>query len=300
MNVEQTVQDTIKKFKLLKPRDKILVACSGGKDSTTALSILHSLYKDVEAITIDASIGDYTAENLRNIRSFCDEQHIRLHVVSFREEFGYSLCYIRSILKSKGIRLNSCMICGVLKRYLLNKKARELGRSVLVTGHNMDDEAQSILMNLLRGNIELLFHLGPGSKTRDTRFIPRIKPLYLVREQDVREYSRKMKFPVAYGRCPCSVESYRNTIRTLLATHEKKHPGTTRRIVDYLLSHLDSLPCPTQRVHRCSSCGEPCRQTHCRACQILGALGTSSGKPTVHSHRAGNRHTLKDARENLK
>jgi len=98
---EKTVLSTIQKFKLLRKSEKILVACSGGKDSTTILYILKKLGYPVEAITIDAQIGDYTKQNLENIKLVCKKSSILLHIISFRKEFGYSLCYLRSLINSK-------------------------------------------------------------------------------------------------------------------------------------------------------------------------------------------------------
>ncbi|MFH0977846.1 MAG: TIGR00269 family protein [Candidatus Woesearchaeota archaeon] len=274
--IESIVKKTIKDWKLLSNNDRILVAASGGKDSTAVLSILSNLFDDVQAITIDAAIGNYSNECLLNVKSFCNDHAIKLHVVSFREQFGYSLCYLQSVLRSKGLGLNSCAICGVLKRYLLNRKSREIKASVLVTGHNMDDEAQSIVMNLLRANLLLLSRLGPrtGAITNPA-FVPRVKPLYFVQEKLVESYSRSMLFPVKYSRCPCSAESYRNSVRNLLSAYEQKHPGTTRAIIDYFLGILPQLRRSLDNndsVNCCESCGEPAKGSVCKACQLIAAL----------------------------
>jgi len=128
---EKKVRRTIRTNNLVDKKENILVACSGGKDSTTVLYLLKNIFKDnknikVEAIHIDPSIGAYSEINKKNITKFCRENKIKLHIVSFREEFGYSLCYIKSLLHQKGIKWKSCTICGILRRYLLNKKAKQL------------------------------------------------------------------------------------------------------------------------------------------------------------------------------
>jgi uncharacterized protein (TIGR00269 family) len=276
MKIEQKVKKTIEKYGLIRKKDKILVACSGGKDSTVILQILKKLGYDVSAITVDALIGNYTKENLKNIKEFCEKQRVKLHIISFRDEFGASLCYLKSILTGKGVKLGSCTICGVLRRYLLNKYARKLKADAIVTGHNMDDEAQSVLMNLFKNNLELLARLGPKTGIGVYKhFIPRIKPLYFVSEKEIKNYSKKMKFPVNYNPCPCRVNAYRNQIRKLLDNYEKKNINVKKNIIDNFLHILPLLKKnfkTKKEPEYCKNCGEPSKKEKCMTCQILETI----------------------------
>ena len=258
---------------LINKKDKILVACSGGKDSTTVLYILNKLGYKPGAITIDATIGNYTKQNLKNIKNFCKNQGIKLYIISFRKEFGSSLCHIKSLLKSKGYNYSSCTICGVLRRYLLNKYARKLKTTKIVTGHNLNDEAQSIVMNLFKNNLEILSKLGPKTGIMENKkFVPRIKPLYLIPEKEIEQYSKTMKFPVNYTPCPCREGVFRCTIDKLLSNYEKKVPGTHRRIIKWFLSISPLLKqqFKTNKKQRyCNNCREPSKDQLCAACQIL-------------------------------
>jgi uncharacterized protein (TIGR00269 family) len=275
-NFEKSVRRMINRFKLLSKKDKILIAVSGGKDSTAILYVLKKLGYLVEAVTINALIGNYSKHNLENIKDFCRQQKIKLYIISFREEFGYSLCYIRDVLKSKGMQWNSCTLCGVLKRYLLNKYTRKLKATKLVTGHNMDDVAQSILMNFFRNQLEMSSRLGPiTGLIKDKKFVSRVKPLYLTAEVDVEKYSKIMDFPVKYSRCPCSSEAYRNTVRNLLHEYEQKHHGTKKRIVTWYLRNLRNIKkyyYSDKKMSYCEKCGEPSRKELCMACFILEKL----------------------------
>ncbi len=275
-HVENKVKMTIKKYKLFTKKEKILVACSGGKDSTALAYILKKLGYDIEAITLNPSIKNSSRKNLDNLKCFCRKNMIKLHIVSFKQETGYALDEIKKILDSKGVSMAYCTICGILRRYLLNKKAKELKAEKLATGHNIDDEAESVLMNLLRGNIGLMARLGPiAGVVKSKGFIPRVKPLYLCREKDIQSYSKLMKFPVAYERCPYAQSSYREIVRNELIDFEKKYPKTKENIINWFLRILPELKKDFKKDEEmtyCTVCGEPSQRTICNACTILEKL----------------------------
>ncbi len=272
--IEKKVKDTIEKYKLISKKDKVVVAASGGKDSSVVLYLLKNLGYNVSALFIDLGIGNYSKKNRENIIKFCEKEKIKLNIVSFKEEFGYSLCYIRDILKEKDRNMKACTVCGILRRYLLNKKAREMKADKIVTGHNLDDEAQAILMNLFKANTNVSARLGPMvGVVKDKKLIPRIKPLYFVSEEEVKEFSMKKKFPVLYDKCPCVVEAYRNHVRNLLNEYEKKNKGTKENIV---LSFLDILPSLRKKysgeLNYCKKCGEPSSGDVCNKCLLMKRL----------------------------
>jgi len=272
-NFEKKVKDTIKKYKLFKKKEKIVVAVSGGKDSTVLLYLLNKFGYNIEAITVNALIGKYTDKNLENIKKFCNDLGVKLHVVSFRDEVGSSMCYLKSVLNSKGFKIKSCSVCGILRRYLINKKSRELKAKKIATGHNMDDEAQSFIMNLFRKNIEVNSRLGPiTGLVRDKRFIPRTKPLFFCTEKEVKKYSQLMSFDVDYGRCPCCYDSYRNKVRELLNKYELKDDKIKEKIISSFLTLLPKFKeyyKTKEKPNFCIECSEPSKQEICKACQIL-------------------------------
>lgn len=271
---EKKVNDTIRKYELFSRTDKIAVAVSGGKDSTVCLYVLKKLGYNVEGITIDAKIGAYTEKNLENLKEVCKKFEIKLHVVSFREEFGKSLCYIRDVLKEKGYEYSSCMVCGILKRYLLNKYAKKLKFDYLATGHNLDDEAETMTMNLFRNDFKLARRQGPVTGVvRSKKFVQRVKPLYFLKNEETKRYSQIMQFPVNYEICPCSVKAYRREYRTMLAEFEKKHPSIKYNIVQFqeqMKNHLKKEK--KVEINTCQSCGQPCSQEICKACTIFKEL----------------------------
>lgn len=275
----QKVKQTIDQHQLLSLGDKVIVAVSGGKDSTAILSVLNELGYNVEALTIDVIIGKYTKQNLENIRTFCASINVKLHEVSFKTEFGYSLCYLKALLYAKGVRLKSCSICGVLRRYLINRHARLLGATKLVTGHNQDDESQNVLMNLFRGNLQQAARVGIKSTTSDPMFVPRVKPLYHCSEAEIIQYCKDKQFPVEFGRCPCSIVSYRNSMREMLDHLQVDIPAVRPNILQTFLTQLQ--PKLQQQVvvverQHCAYCGEASRGKLCKPCGLIDLLREES------------------------
>ncbi len=280
---EKKVRRTIKKFDLFSRKDKIGVAVSGGKDSTVVLYVLKKIGYKVEGITINPIIGKYTKKNLENLREVCKKYDVKLHEISFKEEFGQSLDFIKSVAKSKGLDYSSCFICGVLRRYLLNKYAKKLKFDCLVTGHNLDDEAQAFIMNIFRNDMILAKRQGPitgsGKSKSSKAFVKRVKPLYLCTEKEVEHYSKMMKFPVNYTKCPYSKESYRHVYKKMLNEFEKKFPPTKYNILKFFLRTIYTMKYDSDKtnikiikINSCKYCGEPCADKICKTCEILNAL----------------------------
>ena len=275
---EKKVRKTIRIHKLIGKKENILVAASGGKDSTVALYLLNKIIQNkkinIEALHIDQSIGNYSLQNKKNIKKFCKKEKIKLHETSFRKEFGYSLCYIQSILKEKGIELKSCSICGILRRYILNKAAKKLKATLVVTGHNLDDEAQSVIMNIFKNNISLLSRLGPKTGlVKDKKFVPRIKPLYFCTEDEVKLYTKLMDFEVVLKPCPCSLEAYRRSVLNMLDDFDKKNAGTKYGIINSFLEIKPLLADKYKgKIKVCRKCGEASAQDVCSTCKLVGKL----------------------------
>jgi len=267
---ESNVLKTIKENSLIKNNEKVIVAMSGGKDSTTVAYLLKKFGYNVEALHVNLHMGKWSDDNMDNVKKMCEINKIPLHIFSIKTELGNTICYIKQVVGSE-TNYKQCTICGILRRWLINKKARFLGAQKLATGHNLDDEAQTALMNLFKGNMMLGINSGPQvGMFQDKMFVTRIKPLYYCKENDVREYSKAMKFPVLYQRCPCVIGAYRHEVRNHLDEIEKKNPDLKLNIVKSFTKILPELRAVVAKngLKYCKECGEPSRQDVCKACQI--------------------------------
>jgi tRNA-5-methyluridine54 2-sulfurtransferase len=270
MNIELRVKETIKKYKLAKKSDKIVVALSGGKDSTSVVYIMKKLGYNVEGLMIDLYLGQWSEVHKINMKKFCKANDIPLTIVDLKEVLGQGICFIKSVLK-KQKNLTGCTVCGIIKRWILNKWAKKLGADKIVTGHNLDDEAQNVLMNFLKGNVLLGINSSPATGGKTVRgFAQRIKPLFFIPENDIREYAKKQKFDILYDKCPCSFETYRADTRDWL---DNISDDEKFAIVDNFQKLIPKLRIDNvMELKICKKCGEPSRNELCNFCKIVGDL----------------------------
>ena len=268
---EKKVYKTITKHKMISYGEKIGVGLSGGKDSVTCLYLLQKFFEskgnEIVAIAVDEGIHGYRDQTLEDAKHFCKEHAIPLEITSYKKEFGFTL---DEYLKKHSV--NACSVCGVLRRYVLNKAARRLKVNKLATGHNLDDEAQSIFMNQVKGNLALSAKLGPitGVLIHD-KFIPRIKPLYFMTEKETTIYSKVKGFRVTYHECPNFGDNFREAAGKMLNEMELKFPGAKQGIINSFLEVLPDLRKHFQdkKIGSCRECGEPAAKDICRVCEML-------------------------------
>ncbi|MBI5148089.1 adenine nucleotide alpha hydrolase family protein [Candidatus Pacearchaeota archaeon] len=267
---ESKVLETIQKYKLCSKKDRIAVACSGGKDSTTVLYLLHKFGFNVFAIYINLRMSEYSENCLKELRRFCKMYEIKLHVLDTKQIYGSSMCFIRSRIQQKQ-KLSNCTICGIMKRWLLNKKARELHATKLATGHNLDDEAETVIVNYSKGNLLLGINSGPATGiVADKKFVQRIKPLYFCSGKQIYEYAKNAEFPFWHEKCPCAIGSYRIDVRKFLNQFDD---SVKENIVNNFIKILPKLRREffdkQKKVIYCSVCGEPSRNEICSVCNLV-------------------------------
>jgi len=257
--------------------DKIGVAVSGGKDSLTLLQILSKMEKlrpkaSLTAITVDEGIKGYREEAMRIASAKCEELAIPHYVTSFKELFGLTLDDVVAKNRKKDHKeLTPCAYCGVLRRRALNMVARIVGATKIATGHTLDDEAQTILMNVLRGDVVRLTKEKPVTDEAHTKFVQKVKPLCEIPERESALYAYVKKIDFQGVPCPYASEAYRNTARAILNEMEEKYTGTKFTVVKLLERIRPALRTLEigSNYKECKECGEPSSGDLCKPCELL-------------------------------
>jgi uncharacterized protein (TIGR00269 family) len=268
--VERRVKKDIKKQGRTTNDTTIGIALSGGKDSTAALYFIHDIFSkrpDVTlyAITVDEGIKGYRDESLPVARKNCKKLGIEHHVVRFQEAIGTTMDVIGSLHD----KLGECSYCGVFRRFCLNTKAKELGVDKLVTGHNLDDMAQSILMNFVNGDMQKLARLGPHTRIQPG-LVPRLLPLRTIPEKEVMLYTMLRHIEFHNAECPYSIRAMRGSFRDIIDDLEENTPGTRHSILNSYENIKDLLlqQYPPVKLSSCPTCGEPTSQKQCKTCLL--------------------------------
>ncbi len=282
-SIEDKVRRTIAKYEMLEPADKIMVAVSGGKDSVTLMHIIARIEKafpkaSLCAVTVDEGIKGYRDEALKFAVSNCRKLGIQHTVTSFEELYGYSLDEIvKATLKrnESGKGLTPCAYCGVLRRRALNLAARKAGVDKLATAHNLDDETQTILLNILHGDALRIARVKPVITETHPKFVQRIKPLCEVPEKEVTLYAYLKKIEFQGVPCPYAPTALRNDIRVMLNRMEEKHAGIKFALLKSAEKIRPALEMVAEEaeLQDCKECGEPTVGEICKPCQMLRKLG---------------------------
>ena len=279
-SIETKVRATIAKYRMFNFNDKIAVAVSGGKDSLSLLHILARMERrrpksSLVAVTVDEGIKGYRDEALKLATENCEELKIPQHVVSFKELYGITLDEVVAQLRLKPKwELTSCAYCGVLRRRALNIAARAVGADKVATGHTLDDEVQTALMNIFRGDISRLVKEKPVTEKVHQRLVQKVKPFCEIPEKESALYAYVKKISFQDTPCPYASEALRNDIRSMLNQMENRHAGTkftVAKAMERIRPALEGIE-KREGFRECGECGEPASAEFCKVCEMLRYL----------------------------
>jgi len=277
--VERRVKREVRAQVKLRGGERIAIGMSGGKDSSTAAVLMREILahrRDVElvGITVDEGIASYRPAGIASARRLCQELGIEHRIIAYEATVGRRMDEVVQ-MDPEAI---PCSYCGPFRRHALNFAARDLGADYLVTGLNLDDTAQSILMDIARGDVEKLARIGPHDRIQPG-LVPRLQPLRTIPEKEVYLYAivRGLRFHDAT--CPYAQRAQRGRFRDILHRLEADSPGTRHAIVsgyDRIRDVLQTKYPPTE-LRACARCGEPTVNELCKVCELrerLAGLGS--------------------------
>lgn len=294
------VRKAIDDFEMFGPDDRILVAVSGGKDSLAVWDLLVELGYRADGLYIGLGIGDYSHESEAFARRFADERGLVLKVVSLRDDHGFD---VPTAAKVTG-RV-PCSACGMSKRHLFDHWAREGGYDVVVTGHNLDDEAAVLFGNSLRWDVEYLARQLPVLAARDG-FPKKAKPLVRLSEREMAAWCVVRGIDYIVDECPMAVGNKHLGYKEALNLIEEKSPGTK---ASYYLGFLERMSPLLAGVHErgtaglaaCTRCGAPTGavgESVCAFCRLAERASSSVPVPVemVVKKSAARRRAEKEAK----
>ena len=276
-SIEAKVRATITRYHMLNFNDHLAVAVSGGKDSLSILHILAKLRKfrpktTLTAVTVDEGIKGYRDEALEIASALCKKLEVPQHIVSFKELYGFTLDEMIARVRERGkTELTACAYCGVLRRRAINAGAKHVKADKIATGHTLDDEVQTELMNIFHGDIARLAKEKPVTSEVHPMFVQKIKPFCEIPEKESALYAYVKKISFQDTPCPYASEALRNDIRGMLNCMEAKHAGTKFTVFKAMerLRPAIEETVKKENFKTCMECGEPSALDLCKACEML-------------------------------
>jgi uncharacterized protein (TIGR00269 family) len=259
------VQRTIDRYKIFKRRERVLVAVSGGKDSLALFDILQRLGYAAEGLYIDMGINGFSQRGLEIAEDFLAKRDAPLHLYSLFDEVGAGVSEIAFQL-----RRPPCSLCGMMRRYIMNRFARERGFAALATGHNLDDEGATLLGNVTSWQIGYLARQSPLLPSTHPLLVKKAKPLALLSEREVLAYCLLRGIEFHEEQCPHAKNATSRKHKEVLNLLEYYSPGSKIRFYQEFLKNQGIFPSiDSQGLQECSICGFLTTRETCQFCTVL-------------------------------
>jgi len=274
--VRTQVQRAIKSQDMFSPKDRILVAVSGGKDSLTLWEILLKLGYKADALYVDLGIPGYSERSREKVERFAREVAepcgARLTIHTVEEDAGAGIKELATLVKRP-----TCSACGTIKRYQFNRVAWKNHYDVMSTGHNLDDEAARLLGNVLQWQEEYLQKQSPSLPASIEGFAKKVKPLYRMTEREIAAYAVVNRIDYLVEECPMAKGAKMLVYKDVLNRLETESPGTKHRFYWGFLdkqkkaaaSSMSMTDIDQAILQPCTTCSQPTTAGTCSFCRMM-------------------------------
>ncbi len=262
--VTTTTQRAIETYRMFTPADRVLVAVSGGKDSLSLWDLLLNLGYQAEGLYISLGIDEginYSAKSLEMCQKFVAEHHpaARLRVVDVGAEYGQGIPVLART-RRRG-QAKPCAVCGLVKRHIMNRAARDGGFAAIATGHNLDDEAAVLMQNTLHWQTGYLARQAPVLDERGG-LACKVKPFVRLYEREAAAYALVRGLDYIYDECPFAKGSTTNFYKELLNQLELTSPGAKQQFYLQFLRAREAGRVTFAEggelaLQPCARCGQP-------------------------------------------
>ncbi len=262
------VAKAIKEFAMLEPTERALVAVSGGKDSLAVWDILLELGYQADGLYLGLGIGDYSDASGEAARTFARERGLHLVEVDLPTDHGFDIPS-----GAKAAKRVPCSACGLSKRHLFDEAARTGGYDVVVTGHNLDDEAAVLFGNVLHWQTDYLGRQLPVLPARHG-FPRKVKPLVRLGEREMAAYCVLRGIDYQVEECPMAAGNKHLGYKEALNLIEERSPGTKHDFYFQFLARASERFTPEAQAEQeqlgaCGRCGAPTPGELCAFCKLV-------------------------------
>ncbi|HJR26784.1 MAG TPA: tRNA(Ile)-lysidine synthetase [Acidimicrobiales bacterium] len=274
------VAKAIKDQDMLRPDDHVLVAVSGGKDSLAAWDLLLELGYDVDGLYLGLGIGEYSDASGDAARAFAGERGLHLLEIDLPADHGFDIPS-----GARAAKRVPCSACGLSKRHLFDEAARRHGYDVVVTGHNLDDEAAVLLGNVLRWQTDYLGRQLPVLPARHG-FPRKVKPLVRLGERETAAYCVLRGIDYIVEECPMAEGNKHLGYKEALNAIEVASPGTKHDFYFGFLARASHRFVPDaeaeqEQLAACTRCGAPTPGEVCAFCKLVDRATSEQAAPPV-------------------
>jgi cytoplasmic tRNA 2-thiolation protein 1 len=278
-SIESKAAKTISKYSMIEYGDKVAVGVSGGKDSLSLLYVLKMLFdqhpnngNELVAVTIDEGIKGYRDESLQIVKDFCAQLSIESKILSYQSLFGIDMD--QAMIQRSSQKISSCSMCGTFRRRAIDIAAETLEADIVATAHNMDDQLQTFMINLLAGDVERIGWIYPEPVQYTQTGMKKVKPFVEIYEYEIAFYALQRDIPFQSEECPYMNESIRTDLREFFNRLERDHPGIKYNSYRSMtkVSQVLRNSMPPSQPKKCSRCGCVSTGDICSVCRTLSIL----------------------------